>query len=86
MTNSGDTMTLKKAIAGQIRAKRETAGISQDKLAAKAGVSTRYYQSIEAADKQPSLDTVFKLAIALDCDYTELLQPAWAFWRDDTKG
>lgn len=74
-------MTLKTAIAAQLKAKREEFGISQDRLAAKAGVSTRYYQSIEAAEKQPSLDVIFKLATAFECDYSELIQPVWDEWH-----
>jgi len=74
-------MDLKTTISAGIRAKREAAGLSQDRLAAKAGISSRYYQAVETAKKQPSLDTIFKIARALDCDYTELLKPVWDYWR-----
>jgi len=36
---------------------------------------------IEAAKKQPSLDVIFKLATAFECDYSELIQPVWDEWH-----
>ena len=74
------TVDLKTTIATVIRSKREESGLSQDRLAAKAGISSRYYQTVETAKKQPSVDTLFKIAVALDIDYTELLKPVWDYW------
>lgn len=73
-------MSLKEELAASIKAQRSASGLSQDRLASKAGISTRYYQDIEAAVKQPSIEIVFKLARALECDYTVLLAPAWERW------
>ncbi len=67
-------LPIKETIAGQLRLKRE-----------EFGISTRYYQSIEAADKKPSLNIIFELAFALDCDYAELLQPSWDYWLEHVK-
>ncbi len=85
MADDREKMSIKETIAGQLRLKREEFGISQDRLASKVGISTRYYQSIEAADKKPSLNIIFELAFALDCDYAELLQPSWDYWLEHVK-
>ena len=81
MTKTTQPSELKEIIAQTLRDKRTAVGLSQDRLAAKAGISTRYYQSIEATDKQPTLDTLFKLASALECSYTTLLDPVWNHWQ-----
>lgn len=73
-------MSLKDELATMIKEQRESYGLSQDRLASKAGISTRYYQDIEAAEKQPSLDVIFKLAKALECDYSIILAPVWKYW------
>jgi len=85
MEDDKQKMGIKETIAGRLKAKREECGLSQDKLSAKAGISTRYYQAIETAKKQPSLDIIFKLALAFGCDYTELTSPAWNNWLAQEK-
>jgi len=73
-------MSLKNTLAKIIKAERERSKLSQDKIASKAGISTRYYQAIEAVEKQPSLDTIFKLCHAFECDYAKILAPVWKEW------
>lgn len=72
---------MKKAFAAHLVATRERSGWTQETAAARAQISTRYYQSLEAGDKLPSLETVFKLADAFDCGYAGLLDPLWKNWR-----
>ena len=43
---------------------RKNAGLKQHELAEKAGVSPKYIQYIEAATRQPSLKTLYKIASA----------------------
>lgn len=59
---------------------RSNAELTQEALAAKADLSSRHIQDIEAAKKMAKVDTVFQLAYALDVDYKTLLQPAWDQW------
>ncbi len=73
-------MSFKHQIAQTIKEKRENSQLSQDKLAAKADISTRFYRSIEAGDYNPSIHTIYKLAKALDIHYTELLESSWNEW------
>lgn len=59
---------------GQIvKKKREQAGLSQNMLAKKAGISQASLNALEAKTNNPSVETVFLLAKALDCTVSELL-------------
>lgn len=59
---------------GQIvRKKREQAGLSQNMLAKKAGISQASLNALESKTNNPSVETVFLLAGALDCTVSELL-------------
>ena len=62
---------------------RQASGLSQEKLAAKADMSARYYQSIEAGQQMPSLDILFKIALALGVDIDEIMHPLWNAWMKD---
>lgn len=79
-------MSIKQTLAANIKTYRIKSGLSQDKLASKADISTRYYQDIEAGNKQPSIDTLFKLAKALDVDFSVLLGSVWEAWLEGTLG
>lgn len=56
-----------------IKAKRESIGISQNQLAKKAGISQASLSALESETKNPSVETIFLLAAALDCSVSELL-------------
>ena len=59
---------------GQIvKRKREAIGISQNQLAKKAGISQASLNALESKTNNPSVETVFLLAAALDCSVSELL-------------
>lgn len=47
-------------------------GLAQDKLAMKAGLNTSYVGFIERAQRNPTLETINKLASALDVEIQEL--------------
>jgi len=79
--DTGFSYTLKQEIANIIKEKRHAAGLSQENLALKAGISTRFYQDIEGGIKQPSIETLFKLSAGLDCHYSDILEPIWKHWQ-----
>lgn len=59
---------------GQIvKQKREKAGLSQNALAKKAGISQASLNALESKTNNPSVETVFLLASALECSVSELL-------------
>jgi len=49
----------------QIQRLRKKAGLKQHEVAEKVGVSPKYIQYVEAAARQPSLKTLYKIADAL---------------------
>ena len=55
-----------------IAALRMRRGMTQEKLAEKAGASARYIQSVEAGEYFPSLPTLARLKIALRCSWAEM--------------
>ena len=48
-------------------------GMTQEALAEKADISHRYLQSLEAGQKQPSINVVARLRTALECSWDDLL-------------
>jgi len=59
-------------VGQRIRALRLERGLSQELLALKAGVNRGYTGAIENGKKRPSLDTLQKLACALDVELYRL--------------
>ena len=56
-----------------VKQKREDIKLSQNQLAKKAGMSQAALSALESQTKNPSIETVFLLASALDCTVSELL-------------
>ena len=59
-----------------VKSKRELVGLSQNQLAKKANISQATLSALESETKNPSVETVFMLADALDCSVAELLGEA----------
>jgi transcriptional regulator with XRE-family HTH domain len=57
-----------------VRAKRRSLGLSQEKLAERAGCDRQSINRVENAAYSPSLDRVFKLADALGLSLSELFE------------
>lgn len=69
---------MKKEIINQkfganLKLHRKKARVSQQELAAKAGISTIYYGRVERGERCPTLDTLFKLSDALGMHPSELI-------------
>lgn len=56
-----------------IRAERKKAGVSQEKLAEKAGLSTVFISRVERGKESPSLDSLTKIARALGVRVRDLV-------------
>ena len=65
----------KSIFASNARRLRAAAGLSQEELAARAGLHRTYISSIERGKRNVSLENIFALASALGCDPRELLTP-----------
>jgi transcriptional regulator with XRE-family HTH domain len=60
-----------------VRKRRETANLSQERLAETAGMSQRYLRAIELGDNSPSLTAIFQLCEALGVTPAGLLEEVW---------
>jgi transcriptional regulator with XRE-family HTH domain len=62
-------------IAANMRDARKRLGISQEALAADAGLHRTYVGAIERGERNVSIDNIERLATALDIDIVDLLTP-----------
>lgn len=60
------SMSLKEKVALRIKKEREIKGLSQEKLALKAGIDRTYLAGIEACKRNPTLESIEKIIKALD--------------------
>lgn len=61
-------------IARHVRSLRSSKGLTQEAVAHRAGLVLRHYQKIEAAEVNVTIDSLVKVAGALDVDVSALLQ------------
>ena len=71
-----EAMDLRKILAMNIKKQRELLGISQEKLAESAGISSNMVKDIEGCRSWVSDKTLIKLASALKTDIYRLFVPA----------
>jgi transcriptional regulator with XRE-family HTH domain len=71
---AGDSITLREVLARNVRLVRNKLKLSQEQLAAEAGLHRTYIGSIERAERNVSIDNVEKLAHALNVHPYELLR------------
>lgn len=67
---------LAKAFGVVVREARTRAGLSQERLAFKAGIHPTYLSRVERAEKSPTLDVVDALARALRVEAHTLIKAA----------
>jgi transcriptional regulator with XRE-family HTH domain len=65
---------LSKRIGGRLLELRQAVQLSQERLAAAAGVSTNYVSLIEKGQRLPSLEVLSRLAAVLGVPVTALLE------------
>ena len=69
------SLTPSELVAHNLRRLRLSAGISQEDLAARAGIHRTYVSSLEQGRRNIGVATVFALSKALGCDPREILAP-----------
>jgi transcriptional regulator with XRE-family HTH domain len=57
----------------RLRELRQKYGVTQEQLSAATGLTEGYISNMERGLKVPSLTTILRLAVALDCRVTELV-------------
>lgn len=61
--------------ARRLRAARIERGLSQEELAARAGLHRTYVSSVERFERNITIDNMERLARAIDLDVVDLLTP-----------
>ncbi len=62
-------------IAGQVVERRKALGLSQTELAERCGTTQSAIARLESGGRPPRIDTLLKIATALDCDLAVELRP-----------
>jgi len=65
---------LYRTVGNAVRAQRKRAGLSQEHLAEKAGLTRNYIGEVERGEKRVTLDTLAKIARTLKTRVAELTQ------------
>ena len=63
-----------KAVGKTIQGLRQKKGLTQEQLSGLAALDRTHYSKIERGLRSPTLDTIFKIAFALDMEPHELIQ------------
>ena len=73
MMGGADSTTLREILARNVRLIRNKLNLSQEQLAADAGLHRTYIGSIERGERNVSVDNIEKIAVALKVKPQELL-------------
>jgi len=73
MKTSNTKITARARFGVNLRLKRLAQGLSQEELAARAGLHRNYIGSVERNEKNISIDSMERLAIVLGVDVVDLL-------------
>ena len=65
----------KETLAANLRRMRRATGLSQEELAARAGLHRTYVSSVERAERNVSLKNIYLLAGALGVEPGDLIAP-----------
>jgi len=66
-------MEHRRLLGETVRARRKDAGLSQEKLAERAGLSTVFISRVERGKESPSVDNLVKISRALGVRVRELV-------------
>jgi transcriptional regulator with XRE-family HTH domain len=62
-------------IARNLRKRRRAIGLSQEELANRAGLHRTYVSAVERGERNLTVGSLEKLAVALECKFIEFVTP-----------
>lgn len=74
-----------KTVGRRIYSFRRKARLTQEKLAEEVGVSPEFIGNIERGVSTPSILTLFRITLALDITFNDLIDKSVAIWTDEDK-
>ena len=83
MLRDEDIQGIGKAVAAELRRRREALGLSRNGLAQKAGISVQSVCFIEGGVNSPSLSTLLRICQALETELENVLRLAGDGGRTD---
>lgn len=78
-------VTTKKLLGARIKELRKAKGLSQDRLSEEIDIDSKHLSRIEVGKNYPSLDTLQKLAGALDVEIKDLFEFKHQVKQGDTR-
>jgi transcriptional regulator with XRE-family HTH domain len=67
-------MDMRKLVGTNVRRLREARGLTQEQLADKSGFSQQYISGLEQGRRNPTVVTVYELAVALGVSHIDLMR------------
>jgi transcriptional regulator with XRE-family HTH domain len=68
----------RRALGAAVRARRDELGLTQEALALRSGLHQRWISNVETGKRNPSYESLRRLAAALDIETAELIARAQA--------
>jgi transcriptional regulator with XRE-family HTH domain len=68
-------MDMRVLVGENVRRTRKLRGLTQEQFAEKSGFSQQYLSSLENGRRNPSVITLYEIAVALDIQPSDLLRP-----------
>jgi transcriptional regulator with XRE-family HTH domain len=74
-------MDMRRLIGRNVKRFREKKGLTQEQFAETSGFSQQYISSLERGRRNPTIITVYELAVALGVSHMDLVRPPKAVRR-----
>ncbi|MBC9032689.1 helix-turn-helix transcriptional regulator [Sphingomonas sp. JC676] len=68
-------MDMRQLVGRNVRKARAAKGWTQEQLAEKSGFSQQYISGLEQGKRNPTIVSVYEIALTLDVSHLELLRP-----------
>jgi transcriptional regulator with XRE-family HTH domain len=68
-------MDMRKLIGQNVRRMRQKKGLTQEQFAEVSGFSQQYISSLEKGRRNPTIITLYELAVALGVSHIDLVRP-----------
>ena len=69
-------MDMRRLVGRNVKRLREKKGLTQERLADISGFSQQYISSLEKGRRNPTIITLYELAVALGVSHVELVLPS----------
>jgi transcriptional regulator with XRE-family HTH domain len=72
---NGFRMDMRKLVGDNCARIRKREGLTQEQLAEKSGLTQQYLSDLERGKRNPTIVTIYEIAMALGVSHLELVQP-----------